>query len=63
MTPERAHIGRWRDEVPPDRLPAFVEHHRRLAEHLAAGGWPYRPEPDEAPPSAAAVEANETVAV
>jgi hypothetical protein len=61
MTPERAHIGRWRDEVPPGRLAAFVEHHRQLADHLVARGFPYRPEPDDLLGDAA-VEAKETVA-
>jgi sulfotransferase family protein len=62
MTPDRAHIGRWREEVPRDRLAAFVAHHRQLAEHLAARGFPYRPEPDGIAAGASA-EAKETVAV
>jgi hypothetical protein len=62
MTPERAHIGRWREDVPPERMARFVEHHRRLAERLAARGFPYRPEPDE-PAGAGPRDTAEPVAV
>jgi hypothetical protein len=40
---DRAHAGRWRSGVPPERLAAFEEHHDRLAADLLARGRPYRP--------------------
>jgi hypothetical protein len=40
---ERAHAGRWRSGVPPERLAEFEAHHDRLAEALVARGRPYRP--------------------
>ena len=62
MTADRAHIGRWRTEVPADRLASFLAHHHELAARLIARGFPYRPEPDVAPDSDA-LEPRETVAV
>jgi hypothetical protein len=41
VTPQRAHIGRWRDDVPAERLAAFEAHHHRLAEELLERGRPY----------------------
>ena len=41
VTPQRAHIGRWRDDVPAERLARFEAHHRRLAEGLLKRGRPY----------------------
>jgi hypothetical protein len=54
VTPSRMHTGRWRHEVPPERLVAFDAHHARLAEQLRARGRPYAPatapsEPEAAP--------------
>jgi hypothetical protein len=43
VTPAKAHIGRWRDDVPPDRLAAFEAHHERLAAKLRDRGRPYTP--------------------
>lgn len=43
MTPDRAHIARWRTDVPPEQLPAFEAHHDRLAARLRDRGWPYHP--------------------
>ena len=40
VTAERAHIGRWADQVPPERRPAFEAHHRRLVADLRANGRP-----------------------
>ena len=41
ITPERAHIGRWRTEVPADRLASFEAHYRKLVEVLGARRRPY----------------------
>jgi hypothetical protein len=41
MMPDRAHLGRWRDDVPPDRLAEFEAHYERLARRLAGEGHPY----------------------
>ena len=51
LTPERAHIGRWRSEVPAERLESFQAHYLQLAERLRARHGPYfagavDPEPD-----------------
>ena len=62
MTPDRAHIGRWRDDVPADRLAAFALDHQALAERLISKGVPYRPMADVIADSSPA-EVNETVAV
>lgn len=43
VTPAKAHIGRWRDDVPPDRLATFEGHHDRLAATLRDRGRPYVP--------------------
>ncbi len=42
LTPERAHIGRWRQDVPAERLPAFDAHYQRLAAGLRERGRPVR---------------------
>ncbi len=43
VTAARSHMGRWRQDVPPDQLPAFEAHHQRLADDLRARGRPYAP--------------------
>lgn len=43
VTPERAHIGRWREDVPTDRLVAFDERYRREVEALISRGRPVSP--------------------
>jgi hypothetical protein len=43
MTPDRAHIGRWRSDIPPDRLQAFEARYRRLESDLRRHGRPYHP--------------------
>ena len=40
LTPERAHIGRWREDVPAERRAAFDAHYQRLAAGLRARGRP-----------------------
>ena len=42
-TPERAHIGRWRHDLPEADRAAFDARHARLAGRILAHGWPYRP--------------------
>ena len=41
ITPGRAHIGRWRSDVPAERLESFQAHYRELADGLRARGRPY----------------------
>jgi Sulfotransferase family len=43
MTPERAHVGRWVNEVPADRRTSFEAHHRALVDALRARGRPVAP--------------------
>jgi hypothetical protein len=43
VTDDRAHFGRWLDDVPAGRLPAFEVHHAALADKLIARGRAYRP--------------------
>jgi hypothetical protein len=43
MLPERAHLGRWREEVPAGRRAAFEARYERYAQRLARHGRPYRP--------------------
>jgi hypothetical protein len=43
VTAEKLHIGRWRHEVPPERLARFDAHHDRLARELQRRGRPYAP--------------------
>ena len=43
MRPERAHLGRWADEVPTDRRASFEAHHRALVEALRTRGRPVPP--------------------
>jgi hypothetical protein len=40
VSAERAHIGRWAEQVPADRRPAFEAHHRRLVDDLRKRGRP-----------------------
>ncbi len=47
VTMDKANLGRWRQDVPPADVPAFVALHDQLAAGLIANGWPY--EPYEAP--------------
>jgi len=44
----RSHIGRWRNDVPADRIASFVAHHERLAADLRARRRPYVPVAEEA---------------
>jgi Sulfotransferase family len=46
MTAAGTHAGRWRTDVPADRLAAFEAHYRRLADRLARQGRPYHPVDD-----------------
>lgn len=39
----RSHIGRWRADVPVERLASFAAHHERLAAELRAHRRPYAP--------------------
>jgi hypothetical protein len=39
VTAERAHVGRWREEIGPDRVPAFEAHYRDVLDGLARR-WP-----------------------
>lgn len=41
VTADKAHIGRWRQDVPPERLEAFQAHYRRLVDDMLARGRPY----------------------
>lgn len=43
VTPEQAHIGRWKHDVPEADQAHFNAHHDRLAAGILARGWPYRP--------------------
>jgi hypothetical protein len=36
----KANIGRWVDDIPPERRSAFEAHHRALVERLQAAGRP-----------------------
>jgi hypothetical protein len=47
VTTDKANLGRWRRDVPPAEVSAFVALHDHLAARLVAKGWPY--EPYEAP--------------
>ena len=38
VTADRAHIGRWLGDVPPDARPAFDAHHRALLDDMRARG-------------------------
>jgi hypothetical protein len=42
-TEARSHIGRWRQDVPPERMAAFEAHYERLAAGLRERGRPYVP--------------------
>ena len=44
MIPARAHSGRWRQDVPPERLAAFEAHYAALAAGLVNAGRPYHPD-------------------
>lgn len=44
MTQERAHTGRWREEVPADGLASFEAHYSMLVAGLRLGGHPYDPD-------------------
>jgi hypothetical protein len=49
MNAQRAHAGRWRTEVPPERLAAFEAHYAAIVRRLRARRRPYDPEgPDAA---------------
>jgi hypothetical protein len=50
----RSHSGRWRTDVPADRLAAFEAHHDRLARELWDRGRPYAPIEDAAVPAGVA---------
>lgn len=52
-TADRAHIGRWRTEIPPEAQPAFLETYRELAAGLAER-WGYDPDLTDAAPVPAA---------
>lgn len=39
----KAHAGRWRRDVPADRVAAFEAHHARAAREFARRGRPYEP--------------------
>lgn len=43
VTASNLHMGRWRREVPQDRLFEFDAHHERLAQEILRRGRPYRP--------------------
>lgn len=48
VSAEGAHLGRWLRDVPPDRLPEFEAHYRRLVEPMIERGRPYaQQEPSE----------------
>jgi hypothetical protein len=40
ITAQRAHIGRWRADIPAERLPSFEAHHETLVERLRRQGRP-----------------------
>lgn len=44
VSPEAAHAGRWREEVPPERRAAFEAHYERLVDDLRQRRRPYHPE-------------------
>lgn len=52
IEPGKAHIGRWRDDVPPDRRRAFDDRYAQLVEGLVARGRPYDPAAGEVTPGA-----------
>jgi hypothetical protein len=39
VTRDKAHIGRWRTDVPADERPAFEAHYERLLADLERAGW------------------------
>jgi hypothetical protein len=43
VTEEKAHMGRWRHDVPAELLPSFEAHHERLAAELWKRQRPYTP--------------------
>jgi hypothetical protein len=43
VTEAQSHIGRWRQDVPPDQMAAFEAHHERLAAGLRERGRAYAP--------------------
>jgi Sulfotransferase family len=43
LTEAQSHIGRWRQDVPADRMAAFQAHHERIAEGLRDRGRTYTP--------------------
>ena len=43
VSEERSHIGRWLEDVPPDRLPAFEAAHERVAAALRDARREYAP--------------------
>jgi Sulfotransferase family len=43
VTGDRSHMGRWRQDIPAERLAAFEAHHERLAADLRRRGRPYVP--------------------
>jgi hypothetical protein len=43
MRPESAHVGRWRVDVPPDRLDAFEDHYWALVDQVVSHDRPYDP--------------------
>lgn len=47
MPAEAMHGQRWRTDVPPEMLPAFERHYRRIVDRFNRRGYPYHPEPDE----------------
>ena len=49
-TAKRSHAGRWRKDLPPERLAAFEARHDRFAAALLARGRPYRPVVSEPAP-------------
>jgi hypothetical protein len=49
---DRAHIGRWRRDIPPEQQPAFLETYRELSAGLAER-WGYDPDLTDAAPVAA----------
>ena len=46
FTEAQSHIGRWRQDVPGERMAAFEAHHERLATALRKRGRPYVPAAD-----------------
>jgi hypothetical protein len=43
FTEAQSHIGRWRQDVPPERMAAFEAHYDRIAAGLHGRGRPYVP--------------------